>query len=91
MKLLLHVCCAPCSTKYIEALREEGLEPTLFWYNPNIHPVTEYCSRRGAMIGYAEEIGTGLLLQDHYGLQISPRYAGGISYAGYQQRLNRHI
>ncbi len=69
MKLLLHVCCAPCSTKYIEALREEGLEPTLFWYNPNIHPVTEYRSRRDAMIGYAEEIGTGLLLQDHYGLR----------------------
>ena len=42
MKLLMHVCCAPCSIYCIETLRKEGIEPTLYWYNPNIHPYSEY-------------------------------------------------
>ena len=42
MRLLLHICCAPCSVMCIETLRAEGIEPTGFWYNPNIHPVKEY-------------------------------------------------
>jgi len=40
-KLLLHVCCAPCSTAVIEALKKE-YEITLFFYNPNIEPEKEY-------------------------------------------------
>ena len=36
MRLLLHICCAPCSVMCIETLRAEGIEPTGFWYNPNI-------------------------------------------------------
>ena len=38
MSVLLHICCAPCSISCIEMLREEGMEPTGFWFNPNIHP-----------------------------------------------------
>ena len=38
MKLLLHTCCAPCSVYCIDSLREEGIEPTVYWFNPNIHP-----------------------------------------------------
>ena len=45
MKLLLHICCAPCSVACIRQLRGEGIEPVGFWYNPNIHPFTEYRSR----------------------------------------------
>ena len=37
MKLLMHTCCAPCSVYCIEYLRNEKIEPTLYWYNPNIH------------------------------------------------------
>ena len=42
MKLLMHTCCAPCSVYCIDSLRSEGIEPTVYWYNPNIHPYMEY-------------------------------------------------
>ena len=40
--LLLHTCCAPCSVYCVSSLREEGIEPVSFWFNPNIHPYQEY-------------------------------------------------
>ena len=46
MKLLMHICCAPCANMPIDALRAEGVELTGYWYNPNIHPFTEYRARR---------------------------------------------
>lgn len=48
-KVLLHTCCAPCSVKCVETLRDEGIEPVIYWFNPNIHPYTEYRSRRDAL------------------------------------------
>ncbi len=69
MNLLLHICCAPCSISCIEMLRQEGIEPTGYWYNPNIHPYKEYQARRDALIGYAQQICMRLLLQDEYGLR----------------------
>lgn len=69
MKLLLHTCCAPCSIKCIETLRTEGIEPVLFWYNPNIHPFTEYKMRRETLVNYAKTIHADLILQDEYGLE----------------------
>ena len=53
MKTLLHICCAPCANQCIEVLRGDGLEVTGFWYNPNIHPFTEYRSRRNCLRDYA--------------------------------------
>ena len=46
MKTLLHTCCAPCSIYCVDSLRQEGIEPTSYWFNPNIHPYTEYRSRK---------------------------------------------
>lgn len=69
MKLLFHVCCAPCSIMCIEALRGEGIEPVLFWYNPNIHPLTEYAARRDCLAGHARLTGLGLVMRDEYGLR----------------------
>ena len=43
-KLLLHVCCAPCSTHPIEVLKGE-YDVTLLFFNPNIHPSEEYNKR----------------------------------------------
>ncbi|MDD5172846.1 MAG: epoxyqueuosine reductase QueH [Patescibacteria group bacterium] len=43
-KLLLHVCCANCGIVPIELLRDR-FDLTLFWYNPNIYPRTEYQKR----------------------------------------------
>lgn len=69
MKLLLHICCAPCSVACIKSLREEKIEPHGFWYNPNIHPFTEYRSRRNTLKEYAEAIGLELTVEDNYGLR----------------------
>jgi predicted adenine nucleotide alpha hydrolase (AANH) superfamily ATPase len=69
MKTLLHICCAPCSIECIDALRAEGIEPTGFWYNPNIHPVSEYRARLKALKAYADLAGMPLAGLDHYGLR----------------------
>ncbi|MFC1697699.1 epoxyqueuosine reductase QueH [Nanoarchaeota archaeon] len=44
-QILLHVCCAPCSTHVIKELKELEYEVILFFYNPNIHPEEEYQKR----------------------------------------------
>lgn len=65
----MHTCCAPCSVFCIKQLRAEGIEPTLFWYNPNIHPYTEYKARLDALKGYAVNVGAELITEDCYGLR----------------------
>ena len=69
MKILLHICCAPCSVACIETLENEGADITTFWYNPNIHPFTEYRARRDCAIDYMETVGIPLIVQDEYGLR----------------------
>ena len=44
-KLLLHCCCAPCSSAVIERLKE-FFDITFFFYNPNIFPATEFNKRK---------------------------------------------
>ena len=69
MKVLLHICCAPCSCMCIRSLRDEQMDVTGFWYNPNIHPFTEYRARRNCLREYAGEIRLPLLEEDRYALR----------------------
>jgi len=69
MKLLLHTCCAPCSIYCIKSLREENIEPTVYWFNPNIHPYMEYKSRRDTLKQYAESIQVNAIFEEDYGLK----------------------
>ncbi len=55
-KLLLHVCCAPCSTSVIESLAKE-YKISLFFYNPNIHPLSEQQKRLEETTLYAAKMG----------------------------------
>ena len=68
--LLLHTCCAPCliGSKPVIETADPNLDITCFWYNPNIHPYTEYKSRRGALIDYTSQNNIKLVVQDYYGL-----------------------
>ena len=68
MKLLMHACCAPCSIYCVDTLRKENIEPTIFWYNPNIHPYTEYKARKDTLIRYSELENLKLIIDDEYGL-----------------------
>ena len=61
MKTLLHICCAPCANQCVTSLREENIEVTGFWYNPNIHPFTEYRSRRNCLREYAKDVDLPLI------------------------------
>lgn len=91
MKTLLHACCAPCSVQCVQTLRDEGTEPVLFWYNPNIHPFTEYRSRRNALTEYAAKSRLELAMRGEYGLRsfiagVYPDFAGRCAYC-YRTRL----
>ncbi|MDD5711522.1 MAG: epoxyqueuosine reductase QueH [Smithellaceae bacterium] len=57
MKLLLHICCAPCLIYPLELLRDEGYDPTGIFYNPNIHPYREYEKRKDTLHDYAGKQG----------------------------------
>ena len=69
MKLLMHTCCAPCSVYCIDTLQKEQIEPTLYWYNPNIHPYTEYRARKDCLKEYSKEIEIEAIFEDDYGLK----------------------
>ena len=69
MKTLLHICCAPCANRPIEVLRTDGYEVTGFWFNPNIHPFTEYRSRRNCLRDYAGTIDLPLIEKNDYALR----------------------
>jgi predicted adenine nucleotide alpha hydrolase (AANH) superfamily ATPase len=54
-KVLLHSCCAPCSGEVMEAMLASGIEYSIFFYNPNIHPNKEYELRKQENIRFAEK------------------------------------
>ena len=64
----MHTCCAPCSVYCIDSLRAESVEPTIFWYNPNIHPYMEYKTRRDCLKDYAGTINAEFIIKEDYGL-----------------------
>jgi predicted adenine nucleotide alpha hydrolase (AANH) superfamily ATPase len=72
MKLLFHCCCAPCALSCVDSLRSEGVgvEPELFWYNPNIHPYTEYKARRDTFVSFAAAEKLTPEVLDEYGLRF---------------------
>jgi predicted adenine nucleotide alpha hydrolase (AANH) superfamily ATPase len=69
MQILVHICCAPCFTYPHKRLIEEGHEVTGFFYNPNIHPYSEYRNRIGSLEKYAELKGTRIIYRDDYDLE----------------------
>ncbi len=54
-KLLLHSCCAPCSGEVMAALLASGIDYTIFFYNPNIHPRKEYELRKDENLRFAKQ------------------------------------
>jgi predicted adenine nucleotide alpha hydrolase (AANH) superfamily ATPase len=55
-KLLLHSCCAPCSGGILAELQQAKVDVTLFFYNPNIHPHSEYEKRKAENKRYADRL-----------------------------------
>lgn len=64
-QLLLHSCCAPCSGEVMERLLAAGIDYTLFFYNPNIHPIEEYLLRKDENKRFAEQHGVPFVDADY--------------------------
>ncbi len=64
-RLLLHSCCAPCSGEVIEAIQSSGIDFSIFFYNPNIHPRKEYELRKEENIRFAERSGVPFIDADY--------------------------
>lgn len=56
-QVLLHACCAPCSSAIVEWMLANGVRPTIFYYNPNIFPREEYEIRKNESQRHAESLG----------------------------------
>lgn len=69
MKILLHVCCGPCSIYPVAALREEGHNLRGYFFNPNIHPYMEFIRRLETFTEYAEKIELPVIIDDNYDLE----------------------
>ena len=65
VEILLHACCAPCSSAIVECLLENGVRPTLFYYNPNIFPREEYERRKTECIRHAQMLGLDFVDADY--------------------------
>lgn len=56
-RVLLHACCAPCSSAIVEWLLAHEIEPVIYYYNPNIYPLEEYEIRKNESKRHAESLG----------------------------------
>jgi predicted adenine nucleotide alpha hydrolase (AANH) superfamily ATPase len=69
MKVLLHTCCGPCTIYPLKVLKGEGHDVTGFFYNPNIHPYTEFQRRLDTLSTLMAINLTPLVVDDGYDLE----------------------
>ena len=63
-RILVHVCCGPCSTASIERLLSEGYEPVLFFSDSNIFPYEEFMKRYENLLIVAHHYGLSVILDE---------------------------
>jgi len=64
-RILLHTCCAPCSSAILEWMLKEGLHPVVFYSNSNIFPKAEYDHRRDECLRWCSQLGVEMV-EDTY-------------------------
>ena len=69
MNLLLHMCCGPCSCYPVKKLKEDGIEPTGYFFNPNIHPYKEWDMRLKTAKEFAEKVDMKIITDENYMLR----------------------
>lgn len=74
-KLLLHSCCAPCSTACIERLKE-FFDITVYYYNPNIDTDVEYQKRLLEQIRYCDALGIKVISDGYLGDEFLSNVVG---------------
>jgi len=63
--LLLHSCCAPCAGEIMEAVAASEIKTTVYFYNPNIHPLQEYELRKDENKRYCQKLGFDFIDADY--------------------------
>ncbi len=95
--LLLHSCCAPCSSACLERLKER-FKITVFYYNPNIDEDEEYEKRKAEQIRFLKETGWADFLDCDHDEEAFEKMASGLEnepergkrcYACYKLRLSK--
>ena len=91
MKILLHICCATCAILPVRIMREANQSVTGFFYNPNVHPYTEFRKRIESVSDYAKASELEVFFDEEYGLedflaQVAQDPAGRCSFC-YENRL----
>jgi predicted adenine nucleotide alpha hydrolase (AANH) superfamily ATPase len=66
VRVLLHICCAPCACYPLKFLKEKGYQVYGLWYNPNIHPCTEFVKRMESVKKLEELEGIKVIYFDSY-------------------------
>ena len=64
-KVLLHTCCAPCSSAIIECMMQHHITPVIYYCNPNIYPQEEYMIRKDECTRYAQSLGLEIIDADY--------------------------
>ena len=64
-RVLLHACCAPCSSAIVECMLQNEIRPTILYYNPNIYPIEEYEIRKSENKRYIHAIGLDFVDADY--------------------------
>ena len=64
-KVLLHACCAPCSSAIVECMLKNDIKPTIFYCNPNIYPQSEYLIRKNECTRFAQDLGLEIVDDDY--------------------------
>ena len=76
-KVLLHTCCAPCSSAIIECLLQNEVRPTIYYSNSNIYPLEEYDHRKNECVRWAATNGVEMV-EDEYSHEQWLRHINGL-------------
>lgn len=69
MRLLMHICCAPCDIYPLRKLREEKFGIVGYFYNPNIHPYQEYKRREDTVKVFADKSSLDVIFSGRYEME----------------------
>ena len=69
MKLLLHACCGPCACYTTEKLTGDGVDFSILYFNPNIHPYKEFKQRLSTLREFCEKKEYDLIINKSYPLE----------------------
>lgn len=64
-RVAVHCCCAPCAGAVLETMKQQGIDAVVYFFNPNIHPETEYVRRRDELIEFCTLIGLPYAVGDY--------------------------